>query len=1057
MKNPAHVVILCALAIASSSAQDRLLDSFETIEGWSPIASDGATLRLVSVPGVQGNALGLDFSFAGGSSYVIAQKRFNFDLSHNYSFSFFLRGETPANNFEFKLLDTAGNVYWIKKLNVEYPTDWERTTIKRRHITFAWGPAGGGEITHVDRIEFVVSAGSGGGSGRVFIDEFSFRILESNTAAPKIKRVAVSPFPHPPRISADGSAAVNWRTDTSSGPHWILLDFGSVREFGGFDLEWGKRNFARAYQVELSNDSLSWNRVYSVAGANGGRDYIPLPEAEARFARVRLLESSRGQGFELQSLRVRRAEFSDTPNSLFTAIAMDARRGRFPKYFLKEQSYWTVVGASGDTKEALLNAEGTVEVDKAAFSLEPFLRVDGRLITWADVRLTQGLDSGYLPIPFVDWGGGAFRLRTTAFAGGEAGSSRLFVKYTLRNEGRQTRRASLFVTVRPFQVNPPWQSLNTTGGVGAVHRLAYQDGVVRVRSGGMQKAIVPLRVPDGFGAASFDAGDVLEYIAQGRLPSATGAEDSRGWASGAFRYDLTVSAGDSVSVAFMVPFHSTLSSLEEAYGGADPARLLDDGLRVTRAFWHSKLDRLSIRLPESGRRVESTVKSNLAYILINRDGPAIQPGSRTYERAWMRDGSLTSTALLQTGNPQEVREYLDWYAPFQFPNGKVPCVVDIRGADPVPENDSHGELIYAIGQYFRFTRDTAWLRQKLPSVVRTVRYIQELRSQRKTEPYRTGTPEQRACYGLVPESISHEGYSAKPMHSYWDDFFVLRGLKDATFIAQALKDTALAREFCAERDDFRRDLYASMSLAMSEKNISYIPGCVELGDFDATSTAIGVSPGGEIGHLPERQLQATFDRYFEFFQRRRDGVLPWENYTPYEVRLIGTFVYLDQKERVHQLLDFFLRDQRPQGWNQWAEVVWRDPKTPRMIGDMPHTWVGSDFIRSIISMFVYEREIDEALVVGAGIPAAWVPGKESLRVENLPTGYGPLTYSMRRLGGSVEVDLSGSLTIPPGGIEVRSPLDVPPREAVVDGSSAALTKKGGVLVHRTPVRVLFNH
>jgi hypothetical protein len=173
--------------------------------------------------------------------------------------------------------------------------------------------------------------------------------------------------------------------------------------------------------------------------------------------------------------------------------------------------------------------------------------------------------------------------------------------------------------------------------------------------------------------------------------------------------------------------------------------------------------------------------------------------------------------------------------------------------------------------------------------------------------------------------------------------------------------------------------------------------------------------------------------------------------------LIGTFVYLDQKERVHQLLDFFLRDQRPQGWNQWAEVVWRDPKTPRMIGDMPHTWVGSDFIRSIISMFVYEREIDEALVVGAGIPAAWVPEKEGLWVENLPTGYGPLTYSMRRLGGSVEVDLSGSLTIPPGGIEVRSPLDVPPREAAVDGSSAALTKKGGVLVHRTPVRVLFNH
>ena len=40
--------------------------------------------------------------------------------------------------------------------------------------------------------------------------------------------------------------------------------------------------------------------------------------------------------------------------------------------------------------------------------------------------------------------------------------------------------------------------------------------------------------------------------------------------------------------------------------------------------------------------------------------------------------------------------------------------------------------------------------------------------------------------GLLPPSISHEGYSAKPMHSYWDDFFALRGYKDATAMARVL-------------------------------------------------------------------------------------------------------------------------------------------------------------------------------------------------------------------------------------------------------------------------------
>jgi hypothetical protein len=38
----------------------------------------------------------------------------------------------------------------------------------------------------------------------------------------------------------------------------------------------------------------------------------------------------------------------------------------------------------------------------------------------------------------------------------------------------------------------------------------------------------------------------------------------------------------------------------------------------------------------------------------------------------------------------------------------------------------------------------------------------------------------------VTESISHEGYSDKAMHSYWDNFFVLKGFKDAAAIASVL-------------------------------------------------------------------------------------------------------------------------------------------------------------------------------------------------------------------------------------------------------------------------------
>ena len=78
--------------------------------------------------------------------------------------------------------------------------------------------------------------------------------------------------------------------------------------------------------------------------------------------------------------------------------------------------------------------------------------------------------------------------------------------------------------------------------------------------------------------------------------------------------------------------------------------------------------------------------------------------------------------------------------------------------------------------------------------------MDSLRHERMTQPYTVGA--NKPFYGLLPQSISHEGYSAKPMHSYWDDFFALRGFKDAAFIAKELGRLE-ATEFAQIRNSFR--------------------------------------------------------------------------------------------------------------------------------------------------------------------------------------------------------------------------------------------------------------
>ena len=179
--------------------------------------------------------------------------------------------------------------------------------------------------------------------------------------------------------------------------------------------------------------------------------------------------------------------------------------------------------------------------------------------------------------------------------------------------------------------------------------------------------------------------------------------------------------------------------------------------------------------------------------------------------------------------------------------------------------------------------------------------------------------------------------------------------------------------------------------------------------------------------LPADALERTFERYWEFFVKRRDGKEQWDAFTPYEMRNIGAFVRLGWRERANELLDWFMQFRRPEGWREWAEVVDHDYRHARFIGDMPHTWVGTDFVRSVMDMLAYERESDSTLVLCAGVPENWLAG-EGVSVKGLQTRWGTVVFTLRRKGDAVRLTLdSSALRIPPGGIEIAPPL--PPRNS----------------------------
>lgn len=1047
----AGALSLTAITVAEAS----VLDDFESLDRWRVIASDGVEASISPAEGTRGKCLRLDFDFKTGAGFCVVRRELPLELPANYQFRFQLRGETPPNNLEFKLVDTdGGNVWWVNRREREFSPAWEQVTYKRRHFGFAWGPSGGAPLPRIGAIEFAVAAGSGG-RGTVFFDELEFEPLPEPGEAAAV-RVEASSWARPPAASrpALGPAGeIQWAAADGDPQPWLRLILGEHLGYGGLAIEWEPGAAATDYAVQVSDSGADWKTVACVSNGNGGRDFVPAPNLEAALVQVATQARGSAGRVGIRSIGLMPPDFGESPNRMFATIAAEWPRGRLPRYFVGEQQPWTVVGVAGDDKEALFDAAGALEADRLSFRLEPLLFAAGRLFTWADVAARATLAEGYLPIPSVTWTGAPIELDVTALADGTAGSSSLLVRYRLRNTSDAEQRGTLFVTLRPFQVLPPWHELNLTGGAARVDSIDW-NGRAAVVNG--RSVVLPWTRPDGFGATPFTSGEIAEFAAEGRLPAASHVTDALHLASGAFRFDYALAPGESRDVVIESPFHARAIPADEppALGtSVEPAARFEAALRRAREFWEPMLSRVKLRLPPAAAALANTFRTTQAYILINADGPRIQPGSRTYERSWIRDGALTSTALLYTGHDEQARAFLEWFAPYQFESGKVPCVVDQRGPDPVPEHDSTGELIHALHRHYAFTHDKDFLARFLPNVEAGVKYIESLRAERLTPEYRDGPPEKRVCYGLVPESISHEGYSAKPMHSYWDDFFVLRGLKDAVSIAQALDRPDLAQRWAALRDDFRKCLYDSMRLCMQTHGVDYVPGCAELGDFDATSTAIGVFPGGELGLAPEPALHNTFERYYEFFRRRRDGAIEWEAYTPYEVRLIGTFVRLGQPQRAHELMEFFFGDQRPAGWNQWGEVVWREPAAPRFVGDMPHTWVGSDFLSAARSMFVYEREQDESLVLAAAVRAAWLRGSEGVEVSGFPTEYGPVSYTMRAAGERVIVELDGPVSIPAGGVWVANPMERPIHAATVDGAPAADWSAAGVRVRASRARI----
>ena len=1125
-KRPRFVIALLALSFSGVAAaqevyrdaptpQNASIPGATPLPQWSLSPSTGVKASLdVSereVPGGRSTrVVKVDYDFQKNAGYVIARLPLNIDLPPYYRVAFTASASGATNTLECKLVDgsvrgiaadpVGDNVWWY----VERPLvtgEAHRFSLPRRKFSFAWGPGGDrAELKRLGALEFAITA-SEGGQGTVELSDITIEQQPAPlpyTATPTITASSRMCVLHDPSNLADADPSTAWQSDIDDYEDnksvWLQYDFGASsppRGFGGITIDWEAGFAPASFQVTSSLDGQQWSTIASAPSpVSSSRTILPLNDTYARFVKFTFSPTAKPGAAGVQNLRFEEIGFADSANTLVASVGSHLPRGSLPRSLTGEQTYWTVVGAPGDRLEALVSEDGTLEPFKGEFSVEPFIietppgQQAGNagsiplVRSWADGTHTQSLADKMLPLPVVQRSYDGLDLTMTFIGEGRINDSSVLACYEVTNTSQAPKAGRLLLALRPFQVLPPWQRLNIEGGAGKLTSVTVQppqagQPTTLIMNG--ERAVVFYTKPDAQTFSTFDAGfspsDILAGTPLATSPP-TATENStttapaftRNLCSAGIVYDYDLPPDTSKRWWIVIPLHATTPPPRLDAAAANPDPFFQRATSLIADSWMKTLVRTRLQLPPEAQPMLESWYVAAAHILINMDGQAFQPGSRTYERSWMRDGALTSAAMLDAGFPELAKPFLSWYGGFQYDFGKIPCVVDSRGADPVDENDSTGQYLFALWNYFQFTKDIEFLKSQLPRVVKAVSYLQYMTAMRSTaefqrenatrqEPGKPPVPIS-AFFGMVPESISHEGYSAKPMHSYWDNYFTLSGFDSAIAIAGVLGEPTQATLWKRARDTFAKDLTASIAATQAAHNITYLPGCVELGDFDSTSTTIALFPTNAAAVLPAKSLAATFDRYWSEFTSRRD-VTPatWEAFTPYELRHVGAFVRVGDRGRALDSMNWFISQQRPSAWRQWQEVVWREPRATKFIGDSPHTWCASDFMNSFRSLFLFERAEDSSLVILAGVPESWVRA-EGVAFQDMPSHYGKLSCRVVRSKNQFTITLTGDVTPPPGGIVVTSPSLNAIQRATVNDKPALTTPRGEVIVNEMPAKVI---
>ncbi|MCL2487860.1 MAG: carbohydrate-binding protein [Oscillospiraceae bacterium] len=88
-----------------------------------------------------------------------------------------------------------------------------------------------------------------------------------------------------------------------AGEEWVYVDLGGKSKFDKVTLHWPDSDYARQYELQISDDAKSWSTVFTKNNGGGGVEACGFAEKEAVYVRL-LCKQSNGSAYALSELEV---------------------------------------------------------------------------------------------------------------------------------------------------------------------------------------------------------------------------------------------------------------------------------------------------------------------------------------------------------------------------------------------------------------------------------------------------------------------------------------------------------------------------------------------------------------------------------------------------------------------------------------------------------------------------------------------------------------------------------------------------------------------------------